>query len=95
MATTGGTVGNHKAVTVKKARLSVKKGKTVKIKAKAVPKSAKLKVKKHRSLKYESSNTKVATVSGTGSVKGVGKGTCTVYVYAQNGLLKKVKITVK
>ena len=88
-------MGNHKAVTVKKASLSVKKGKTVKINAKAVPKSTKLKVKKHRGLKYESSNAKIATVTGTGKVKGVGKGTCFVFVYAQNGIFKKVKISVK
>ena len=28
-------------------------------------------------------------------IKAVGKGTCTIYVYARNGYAKKVKVTVK
>ena len=30
-----------------------------------------------------------------GKIKGVGKGTCTVYVYAINGKMKKATVTVK
>ena len=47
---------NAKSVTVKKAKVSLKKGKTYKIK---------------------------------------GKGTCTIFVYAHNGVSKKVRVTVK
>ena len=72
-----------------------KKGKTIKLKAKAKAESRKLKVKKHRASKYETSNPKVAKVNGKGAVKGVGKGTCFVYAYAQNGAFKRVKVTVK
>jgi hypothetical protein len=99
VATKGGKVGNHKSVKVskkviKKAK-SLKKGKSLKLKAKAVAQSKKLKVKKHVGVRYESTNTKVATVSSSGKVKAKSKGTCYVYAYAQNGVYKKIKVTVK
>ncbi|MBQ7739971.1 MAG: leucine-rich repeat protein [Eubacterium sp.] len=96
-ATTGGKVGNAKSLTTKakKNKASVKKGKTFKLAAKAKPASSKLMVKKHRAVLYESSNTKVATVSKKGVIKGVKKGTCYVYAYAQNGICAKIKVTVK
>lgn len=78
----------------KKNKVSLKKGKTYKLGAKAIAQSKKLKVKKHRAIAYESSNKKVATVSGKGVIKGVGKGTCYVYAYAQNGVCKKIKVFV-
>ena len=99
VATKGGKVGNHKKVTVKssvvKKAKKLKKGKTLKLKAKAVPQAKKLKVRKHRGIKYETSNPAVAQVNGKGTVKGVGKGTCYIYAYAQNGTCAKVKVTVK
>jgi hypothetical protein len=96
VATKGGKVGNFKAVKVKASggKLNLKKGKTFKLGAKCVAQSSKLKVKKHRTLRYETSNKKVAKVSKKGVVKAVGKGTCTVYAYAQNGVYKAVKVKV-
>ena len=47
------------------------------------------------SAKWSSSNTKVATVSTKGTIKGKKKGSCYVYVYAQNGVFKKIRVTVK
>ena len=52
-------------------------------------------MKKHRKLSYETSNPAVAKVLKNGKIKAVGKGSCNVYVYAQNGVYKKVKVTVK
>ena len=99
VATKGGKVGNHKKVTVKKAVLKkakkLKSGKSLKLAARAVPQSKKLKVKKHVAVRYESSNTAVASVSKKGVVKGLKKGTCSIYAYAQNGAAKKIKVTVK
>ena len=93
-ATTGGNVGNTKSIKLSsKAKVTLKVGKSSTIKAKAV--SSGLTVKKHRGLSYESSNTSVATVTAKGKIKAVGKGTCYVYVYAQNGVMKQVKVTVK
>ena len=95
VATAGGKVGNDKSVKVSKTKVTLKKGGTVKIKAKAVPKSKKLKVRSHRKLKWESSNPSVATVSASGKIKARKKGTCYIYVYAQSGVFKKIKVTVK
>lgn len=69
--------------------------KTFKLKAKAVPQSKKLKVKRHRKITYESSNKKIATISAKGVIKGVKKGSCKVFAYAQNGVCATIKVTVK
>ena len=45
--------------------------------------------------RYASSKSSVATVGKDGTITAQGKGTCYVYVYAQNGYAKKVKVTVK
>lgn len=74
-----------KTLTVSKSKLSVKVGKTVKIKATAKP-SAKI--------TYTSSNKKVATVNSKGVVTGKKAGTATITVKA-NGKTVKVKVTVK
>ncbi len=99
VATKGGKVGNHKKVTVKKAVLKkakkLKAGKSLKLKAKAVPQAKKLKVKKHVGIRYESTNNSVATVSKKGVVKAKSKGTCYIYAYAQNGVFKRITVTVK
>lgn len=97
VATKGGKVGNDKAVktSAKKGNVSLGRGKTFKLKAKAIPASGKLKVHRHRKIAYESSNNKVATVSRKGVIKANGSGTCYVYAYAQNGVSKKIKVVVK
>ncbi|MBO4862997.1 MAG: Ig-like domain-containing protein [Eubacterium sp.] len=96
-ATLGGKVGNAKSITTKakKNKVTLKKGKTFKLKAKQKAASKKLKVKKHRAIQYESTNPAVATVNSSGKIKAVGKGKCDIYVYAQNGITKKIKVTVK
>ena len=96
---------NYKAlkVKVKKAggkyktvkSVTLKKGKTAQIKATQVKTSTKAKVRSILGARYESSNTKVATVTTAGKIKATGKGTCTVYIYTQNGLSKTVKVIVK
>lgn len=48
-----------------------------------------------KEFRYASSNANIATVDKNGKIKGVAKGTCTIYVYARNGYAKKVKVTVK
>ena len=96
-ATKGGKVGDHKKVTTKakKNKVSIKVKKTFKLNAKAVPASKKLKVGNHRKIQYETSNGSVATVNAKGVIKGVKKGVCYVYAYAQNGVAAKIKVTVK
>ena len=98
--TGGGKYGNAKAVSVTQignkknvSKITLKMGKTAQIKAKEVKKDKK--IARHRKLCYESSNTKVATVTPDGLIRATGKGTCTIWVYAQNGVYKVLKITVK
>lgn len=97
VATKGGKVGNYKGVTTaaKNNKVTLKIGKTFKLKAKAVAQSKKLKVKKHRAVKYESSDKNIATVNSKGKITAKKKGSCYIYVYAQSGAFKKIKVTVK
>lgn len=91
--TLGGKYGVAKAVKLNKSKVKIKKGKTFKIKASEIKKDKK--IKRHRAICYESSNTKIATVNSKGKIKAKKKGKCTIYVYAQNGVYKTVKVTVK
>ena len=92
--TTGGKKADIKKVTVNKKAFTLKKGKKVTIKAKAI--ASKGTFKKYTSnIRYVSTNTSVATVNKKGVIKAKAKGKCYVYCYAQNGLYKKVKVTVK
>lgn len=89
---------NVKAVKVKKSSYNLKKGKTVKIKAKTVlvsPGRKQLSNAHAKQFRYATSNRKVAKVSKKGKIKAVGKGNCTIYVYARNGYAKKIKVKVK
>ena len=97
VATKGGKVGNSSKVktAAKSNKVTLKKGKTFSLEAKAVAASKKLTVKSHRAIKYESSDPAIATVSTKGVVKAKKAGTCYVYAYAQNGIAVKVKVTVK
>ena len=98
--TKGGKYTNPKSVRItkpdrakKKSEVIIKKGKKVQLKANI--KKGKQAVKEYRKLSYETSNKKIATVSAKGVIKGVRKGTCYVYVYAQNGVYRKVKVTIR
>ncbi len=92
--TAGGKYGNAKKVTVNKAQVSVAAGKSFTLKVKVT--NTTKNVKNHVSaVRYKSSNSGVATVSKKGVIKGIKKGTCTVYCYASNGVYKAVKVTVK
>ena len=91
IATSGGKKGNTKSVKLNKKKVTLKKGKKVKLKA--TLKNGNLKVSKHRKVVFESDNPRVATVSNSGKVKAVGAGKCTIYAYAQNGVFAKCKVT--
>ena len=92
-ATSGGKEGNPKSVKLNKKKISLKKGKTFKLKA--TVKKGNGRIKTHRKPAYETDNPKVATVDKKGKIKAVSKGTCYVYAYAQNGVFAKCKVTVK
>ncbi len=89
---------NVKAVKVKKNSYTLKKGQTAAIKASTVlvSKGKRQLTNKHaKEFRYATTNKKVATVSKKGKIKAVGKGSCTIYVYARNGYAKKVKVKVR
>jgi uncharacterized protein YjdB len=92
------TYTNAKSIKLSKKKLSLKKGKSTSIKAtiklqdqkkKALPK------KYAKELRFVSTDSKIAKVSKKGKVTAVGTGSCDIYVYAVNGLSKKVTVTVK
>ena len=83
---------------VKKGKLILKKGKAFKIKAKVkkLKKNKKLFPKGHApTLRYMTSDKKIATVSSKGKIKAKAKGKCYIYAYAHNGVSKKIKVIVK
>ena len=97
IATAGGKMGNHKTLTFKnvkknKLTLKVKKKFTVKTKLSA---AKGVKVKKHRAVCFESSDPTVAVVTKKGKITAKKAGKCSIFVYAQNGIYKTIKLTVK
>ena len=89
---------NVKAVKVKKSSFNLKKGGTAAIKAGTVLVSRnkkKLSDEHAKEFRYATTNSRIATVSKKGKIKAVGKGSCSIYVYARNGYAKKIKVKVK
>ena len=93
--TKGKTYANPTKVTSEVSSVSIAVGKTKSVTCKAVlPKNTKMK-KYAAAIRYETTNKDIATVDKTGKIKAQSKGTCYVYAYAQNGVYKKIKVTVK
>ena len=89
---------NVKAVKVKKSSYNLKKGGTAAIKAATVLVSRnkkKLSNEHAKEFRYATTNHKIAAVSKKGKIKAVGKGSCSIYVYARNGYAKRIKVKVK
>ena len=92
------TQTNPKDIKLTKNRFTLRVGKTVQIKGKTIlvnPKRQPLSDAHAKEFRYASGNKKVATVTKTGKIKAVGKGRCTIYVYARNGYTKKISVTVR
>ena len=90
--TKGGKYGNPTKIETKKTRINVKLGKNVRLYVKAAGKKLRSEGKKVR---YVSSDPSVAKVSEKGVITGKKCGKCTIYCIAQNGLYKKINVTVK
>lgn len=89
---------NAKKIKVVKKSVTLKKGKTTKIKATIVKQSNKKKLlgKGHGpALRYYSTDNSIATVTAKGKVKARKKGTCYIYITALNSVKTKVKVKVK
>ncbi|MCM1497438.1 MAG: Ig-like domain-containing protein [Clostridium sp.] len=87
---------NAKKVTVKKSKVTLKPGKTSVIKASMTKEDPKKKLLQHAvKFRYYTDDYRVATVSSKGKIKAVAAGKCNIYVIANNGVYKKIKVTVK
>ena len=87
---------NARAVTVTKSSYTLTAGGTAKIKAKLVLQKKNRKSLKHEAMfRYATGNAQVAGVDKNGRITAVGKGTCDIYVYANNGISKKITVTVQ
>lgn len=89
---------NVKKTTVPKKSVVLKIGKQSRIKATLQKESKKKKLlpKSHgKTLRYYTTNSKVATVTSNGTIKAKKKGNCSIYIVALNGVKTKVKVTVK
>lgn len=78
-----------KKITLAASKKTIKRKKTFQIKVKLPKNTASYK------MTYSTSNKKVATVSSSGKVKGLKKGTAVITVKTFNGKKAKIKITVK
>ena len=78
----------------KTSAVAVKKGKKTALKAQII-KAKKTKVKKHVAVRFESSNAKIVKVNKKGKITGVKKGKAKIFAYAQSGICKTIKVTVK
>ncbi len=85
--------GNHTGLTTaaKGGKVSLKQGRSFRLKARAAGR----RVRKHVGVRYESSDPDVATVSSSGRITAKKKGKCRIYVYAQNGISKTIRVTIR
>ena len=86
---------NVKAIKVAKTSYTLNVGDKQKLNAKSVKQEKNKKLLTHaQEFRYSSSNTTVATVSKTGEITAKQSGSCIIYVVANNGVMKKIKVNV-
>ena len=87
---------NAKSVRLNKSSVTLKVGRHVTLKATVKGVKSGKKILAHvRKVRWYSSNVNVATVNSSGRIKATGKGRCTVYAIANNGVRASVKVVVK
>ena len=87
---------NAASIKVNKTKVTLSVGKTFKLKCRIKSENSRKDLISHTGFyRYYTTNSKVATVSKTGVIKAKGKGSCKIYVLANNGVYKKVKVKVK
>ncbi|MGN0709400.1 MAG: Ig-like domain-containing protein, partial [Anaerovoracaceae bacterium] len=87
-----------KSITAAKKSVTLETGRTVRVKAtqKKYKSGRRFLRTSHSALfRYKSTDKSVATVDRTGKVTAKKAGTCTIYIYAQNGLETATTIVVK
>ncbi len=91
----GSKYANPTSIKIAKTTFTTKKGKSFKLEPTIVlPKKTKRK-KQGPAIRYISSEPSIATVTSSGKVVGRKKGSCYIYMVAQNGVWKKIKVYVK
>ena len=86
---------NVKAIKVAKTSYTLNVGDKQKLNAKSVKQEKNKKLLTHaQEFRYSSSDTTVATVSKTGEITAKQSGSCIIYVVANNGVMKKIKVDV-
>ena len=86
---------NVKAIKVAKTSYTLNVGDKQKLNAKSVKQEKNKKLLIHaQEFRYSSSDTTVATVSKTGEITAKQSGSCIIYVVANNGVMKKIKVDV-
>ena len=93
-ATLGRGYGYTNRIIVQNSALCVKAGKAARIRAAATNTNNNI-INHIAPVRYVSTNVRVATVDGRGRVTARAKGSCYVCCYGMNGLMKRVKVTVK
>ncbi|MBR3646477.1 MAG: Ig-like domain-containing protein, partial [Lachnospiraceae bacterium] len=92
------TYTNASSIKLNKKSVTLKVKKTFKIKARTTKVDTKksLLTKDHaEKYRYTTSKKSIAKVDKKGNITAVGKGKCTIYVFGQNGVKAKIKVTVK
>ena len=88
---------NASKIRVTKAKISIANGTGRRIRSKVTRADTSKALPKYcaPTFRYASSDEGVASVSDAGRIRANGTGSCVVYVYAQNGISAKVKVTVR
>ena len=87
---------NAQSVRLNKSSVTLKVGRSATLKATVKGVKSGRKILAHvPKVRWYSSDVSVATVSSSGRIKAVGKGRCTVYAIANNGVRASVKVVVK
>ncbi len=87
---------NVKSIKLNKKKVTLKKNQTFLIRATAKKENKKKKLLSHEeTFRYYTDDKKVVGLSKKGKIRAKQKGTCTVFVIANNGVASKVKVTVK
>lgn len=93
--TTSKTYGNPTKITTKNSSVTLAVGESKKVTYQIVLPENK-KMKEYANLtRFESTDQKIATIDSSGIITAKTKGSCYVYVYAQNGVYVKIELTVK
>ena len=87
---------NAVSIKVNRTTVILKAGKTFRLKCQLTGENRKKKLISHSSsYRYYTTSSKIATVSQNGVIRANAKGSCSIYVLANNGVYKKVTVKVK